>query len=135
MEIDQKATEFGVDVVYRLINTGRRGFQFRECYSRPDFRNVFRIVCSRYTPPKMKSLSVFSLLVLGSSMMFAQNSVKLEVPSSADVDAVFPEAKALYLDLHQHPELSKHEVETAAKLATKLRNLQRRSVAQSSKRF
>jgi amidohydrolase len=71
----------------------------------------------------MKSLAALSILILGCSTMFAQNSVKLESPTSADVVAVFPEAKALYLDLHQHPELSKHEVETAAKLATKLRAL------------
>jgi len=38
-------------------------------------------------------------------------------PSAGDVDAVFPRQEALYLDLHRHPELSLHEMETAAKLA------------------
>lgn len=41
----------------------------------------------------------------------------------AEVDAVFPQSKALYLDLHRHPELSLHEQQTAAKLAAGLRGL------------
>jgi amidohydrolase len=42
--------------------------------------------------------------------------------TTKDVDAVFPDARALYLDLHEHPELSKHETQTAAKLAGRLRS-------------
>ena len=40
-----------------------------------------------------------------------------------EVDAVFPEARAFYLDVHQNPELSSHETQTAAKLAGGLRSL------------
>jgi amidohydrolase len=43
--------------------------------------------------------------------------------ASAEVDAVYPKAYALYLDLHQHPELSSAETQTAAKLAAELRAL------------
>jgi len=43
--------------------------------------------------------------------------------ASPEVDAVYPAAHALYLDLHQHPELSGHELRTAAKLAAQLRAL------------
>ena len=39
------------------------------------------------------------------------------------MDSVFTEAHALYLDLHQHPEISSHETRTAALLAEKLRSL------------
>ena len=42
---------------------------------------------------------------------------------SGQVDSVFPEAHALYLDLHQHPEISSHETRTAAVLAERLRAL------------
>lgn len=42
---------------------------------------------------------------------------------AAEVQAVYPQSEALYLDLHQHPELSFHEQQTAAKLATELRAL------------
>jgi amidohydrolase len=43
--------------------------------------------------------------------------------ASAEVNAVYPKAYALYLDLHQHPELSSAETQTAAKLAAELRAL------------
>ncbi|HYM44073.1 MAG TPA: amidohydrolase [Steroidobacteraceae bacterium] len=43
--------------------------------------------------------------------------------STDEVDAAYPKAYALYVDLHQHPELSGAEVRTAAKLAEQLRAL------------
>jgi amidohydrolase len=43
--------------------------------------------------------------------------------SNKEIEGVYPEAYAFYLDLHQNPELSSHETQTAAKLAGKLRNL------------
>ena len=42
---------------------------------------------------------------------------------SREVDGVYGDAHALYLDLHQNPELSFHETQTAAKLARQLRAL------------
>ncbi len=41
--------------------------------------------------------------------------------SSKEVETVYPDAHALYVDLHEHPELSGHETQTAAKLAERLR--------------
>jgi amidohydrolase len=46
-----------------------------------------------------------------------------QAPSSKEVEAVYPDAYALYLDIHQNPELSAHETQTAAKLAGRLRAL------------
>jgi amidohydrolase len=46
-----------------------------------------------------------------------------QAPSSQEVEAVYSDAHELYLDLHQNPELSSHEVQTAAKLAGRLRGL------------
>lgn len=43
--------------------------------------------------------------------------------ASPEVAAVYTDAHDLYLDLHQNPELSSHEVQTAAKLASRLRSL------------
>ncbi|MFZ0760127.1 MAG: amidohydrolase [Candidatus Sulfotelmatobacter sp.] len=40
-----------------------------------------------------------------------------------EVDAVYPQAHALYVDIHQHPELSGHETRTAAMIAARLREL------------
>src|SRR4051794_15521719 len=39
------------------------------------------------------------------------------------LDAIYPGLDALYLDLHQHPELSGQEKRTAAELAQRLRKL------------
>jgi amidohydrolase len=47
----------------------------------------------------------------------------LALADSAEVEAVYPKAYALYVDLHQHPELSGAETQTAAKLAAQLRAL------------
>jgi hippurate hydrolase len=41
---------------------------------------------------------------------------------SKEVESVYPDAHALYVDLHQNPELSAHETQTAAKLAGRLRS-------------
>jgi amidohydrolase len=57
-------------------------------------------------------LLLFPLL---SAFAYSQN------PSLKEVNNVYPDAHALYVDLHQHPELSGHETETAGKLANKLR--------------
>src|SRR5580700_8821953 len=46
-----------------------------------------------------------------------------QAASSKEVEAAYPEAHALYLDIHQNPELSSHEVQTAAKVAARLRGL------------
>jgi amidohydrolase len=61
------------------------------------------------------------LLLLG--LLTASSALAQGPPSSKEVEAVYPEAHALYLDLHQSPELSGHETRTAAKLAGRLRGL------------
>src|SRR6202046_2524699 len=43
--------------------------------------------------------------------------------TSKEIENVYPDAHAFYLDLHQNPELSAHETQTAAKLAGRLRAL------------
>src|ERR1700760_1252330 len=57
----------------------------------------------------------FPLLVLLTAVAWAQ------APSSTEVESVYPDAHALYVDLHQHPELSAHETQTAVKLAERMR--------------
>ena len=44
-------------------------------------------------------------------------------PTLAGLDALYPELETLYVDLHRSPELSLREVETAAKMAERLRAL------------
>jgi len=45
-----------------------------------------------------------------------------QASTSKELEVVYPDAHALYLDLHQNPELSAHETQTAAKLAARLRS-------------
>ncbi|HET7439048.1 MAG TPA: amidohydrolase, partial [Nitrospira sp.] len=59
---------------------------------------------------------ILALIVLLSGISIADSPVAKEVAS------VYPDAQAFYLDLHAHPELSGHEVQTAAKLAEHLRS-------------
>jgi hippurate hydrolase len=61
---------------------------------------------------------VFVALALGAMSAPAQDA-KLK----DQVESVFADARALYLDLHQHPELSSHETRTAAVMAERLRTL------------
>jgi amidohydrolase len=58
------------------------------------------------------------LLIAAFTCAYAQNP-----SASKEVETVYPDAKALYLDIHQNPELSWHETQTAAKLATHLHGL------------
>ena len=64
----------------------------------------------------MKRL-VLPLFVLAAACL-AQNPA-----ASREVDGVYADAHSLYVDLHQNPELSGQEKETAAKLASRLRGL------------
>jgi amidohydrolase len=62
-------------------------------------------------------LPIFALLI---AIACAQVSSS-QSASPREVESVYPDAHALYLDLHEHPELSSHETQTAAKLAARLR--------------
>src|SRR5712691_8830835 len=44
-------------------------------------------------------------------------------PTADEVDAVYPDIETLYIDLHRNPELAFQEVQTAAKLAARVRAL------------
>jgi hippurate hydrolase len=65
----------------------------------------------------MKTARLFLLLSLAVSG-YAQTAA-----ISKEVETVYPAAHDLYLDLHQTPELSSHETQTASKLAARLRSL------------
>ena len=70
----------------------------------------------------MKLLSTQISLLLFACAAAAQ-STSTNTSLQAEVNSVYPQVQALYQDLHQHPELSGKEVNTAAKLASQLRQL------------
>src|SRR5438552_12450316 len=63
-------------------------------------------------------LAMFLLLVVVTASAWAQTAA-----TSGEVEKVFPQAHALYVDVHQNPELSGHETQTAEKLVSRLREL------------
>ena len=79
-------------------------------------RGMRRVWVARY-PPGTMTPSRILLLALLSAVAYAQS------PKAGEVDGVYRDAYGLYLDLHQNPELSAHETQTAAKLAARLRGL------------
>ena len=71
-------------------------------------------------PDMIQAMKVAKLLLVVGPLIAAAYG---QSPTSKQVDAVYPDAYALYVDLHQNPELSSHETQTAAKLAGRLRGL------------
>jgi amidohydrolase len=71
----------------------------------------------------MKSPRLLLLGFLTAFSLFSSSASAQVSSGSKEVEAVYLEAHALYLDLHQNPELSGHETQTAAKLAGHLRGL------------
>ena len=63
----------------------------------------------------MTRMNAVLLIILSALGAIAQTA------NSKEVDSVYPDAHAFYLDLHEHPELSGHETQTASKLAERLR--------------
>src|SRR5438552_16679917 len=63
-------------------------------------------------------LTSFAVLAVMSAITWAQN-----LPTSKEVESVYSDAHALYLDIHQNPELSRHETQTAGKIDSRLRSL------------
>ena len=56
-------------------------------------------------------------------LLLAVSAHAQTVATPKEVDAVYPAAHDLYVDIHQNPELSTHETQTASKLAGRLRSL------------
>src|SRR5258708_3440418 len=65
----------------------------------------------------------FALLSLLAVAAIAQNNGPWLTPTAAQVDAIYPDIEALYMDLHRNPELAFQEVQTAAKLAARVKAL------------
>jgi hippurate hydrolase len=69
----------------------------------------------------MKCKELFVLIVSVTSL--TGHAAEGKGPSAAGLDAIYPDLDALYIDLHQNPELSGQEEKTSAKLADRLKRL------------
>lgn len=70
----------------------------------------------------MKHLTVMLLGLLAFAGSGASQTA-WTTPTTAEVDAIYPDIEALYIDLHQNPELAFQEAQTAAKLAARVKAL------------
>lgn len=70
----------------------------------------------------MRFPAVLLFALLGFAGSGASQSVWI-TPTAAEVDAIYPDIEALYIDLHRNPELAFQEVQTAAKLAERVKTL------------
>ena len=77
----------------------------------------------KITPALRTAICTIALIFALSPALRAQTAEIAPAAKSAEVNAVYPAAYALYLDIHEHPELSTEEVQTAAKMASRLREL------------
>ncbi len=86
---------------------------------------VYRKIASREKYEKRGYFMRYSFLavVIVTSTAWAQTASLGNASLASEVNAVYPQVQKLYVDLHEHPELSLHEVNTAAKLAARLREL------------
>ncbi len=66
-----------------------------------------------------RALLFGAALVAGVTQVAAQS--RWTTPSPAEVDAIYPDLEALYVDLHRNPELAFQEIQTTAKLAARLK--------------
>jgi hippurate hydrolase len=80
------------------------------------------LTISRLTALRPVSLSILVLSILVLCLAGVRAGAQ-STPLDKQISSVFPDAQALYLDLHQHPELSSHETRTATELANRLRAL------------
>jgi amidohydrolase len=74
----------------------------------------------------LRSAAVRSLaLVLAATCAVTAQSgpANWTTPTTAEVDAIFPDIDALYVDLHRNPELAFQEIQTSAKLAARVKAL------------
>jgi endonuclease/exonuclease/phosphatase (EEP) superfamily protein YafD len=67
-------------------------------------------------------VSIALLLLIAAAAAQGNSSPSAEA-TAAQVNAIYPDVEALYIDLHRNPELAFHEQRTAAKLAERIRAL------------
>ena len=63
------------------------------------------------------------MLACASAAVSAQSRAPWSTPTPAEIDAIYPDVDALYMDIHRNPELGFQETQTAAKLAARVKAL------------
>jgi amidohydrolase len=75
-------------------------------------------------PNRLAVLVLPIIVAIASSVVLAQTGGSPWItPTPAEVDAIYPDSEALYIDLHRNPELAFQETQTAARLAAHMKAL------------
>jgi len=75
-------------------------------------------------PVRLRPLATAAALILASAALAAQQpAARWTTPGPAEIEKLYPDAQALYIDLHRHPELAFQETQTVARLAAWLKPL------------
>ena len=73
--------------------------------------------------PKMTTRCLAVALAATCTVAAQSNTTSWTTPTTAEVDAIFPDIDSLYIDLHRNPELAFQELQTSAKLAARVKAL------------
>src|SRR5687768_15391056 len=68
-------------------------------------------------------LAGLALALMSTAALAQTTPAPRGVPTAAEIDAIYPDIEALYIDLHRNPELAFQETQTAAKLAARVKAL------------
>jgi len=66
---------------------------------------------------------VFTVVAMSAGLSAQTGGMPWTTPTPTEVDAIYPEIEALYIDLHRSPELAFQETQTAARLAARVKAL------------
>jgi hippurate hydrolase len=69
------------------------------------------------------SIAIIAFATTSAALSAQTRSTRWTTPTLAEVDAIYPDIEAVYIDLHRTPELAFQETQTAAKLAGRLKSL------------
>jgi hippurate hydrolase len=68
-------------------------------------------------------IAALTIVITSQGLSAQTGGAPSTTPTRAEVDAIYPDLDALYMDLHRNPELGFQETQTAAKLASRVRAL------------
>jgi hippurate hydrolase len=80
------------------------------------------VSCKRFAADSVRVLA-FTIAITSAVLSAQTGGAPWTTPTTAEVEAIYPDIEALYIDLHRNPELAFQETQTAAKLAARVKAL------------
>jgi hippurate hydrolase len=80
------------------------------------------VSCKSFVADSVRVLA-FTVALVSAALSAQTGGTPWTTPTPAEVDAIYPDVEALYIDLHRNPELAFQETQTAAKLTARVKAL------------